>query len=298
MPDWLAAFIAAERLGPGFAQIVDHVCRPIADRILRDVVPGRTLVVGLCGAQGIGKSTVTRVLDRFLRESGIAVASLSIDDLYLRRAERERLAAEVHPLLRTRGVPGTHDVPLGIATLAALAAPGRIALPSFDKGRDDRRPAEAWPMVDGPVQVILFEGWCVGARPEAPGALVAPVNRLEREEDADGRWRHHVNAALAGSYRPLFETIDLLVLLAAPGFDAVASWRLEQEHKLRARLIADGAPGSAMSDEQVVRFIAHYERLTRHILREMPDRADLVIRFDTARQPLSQRSNGESMATP
>lgn len=190
------------------------------------------MIVGLCGAQGSGKSTVAAALDRALTAQGLAVATLSLDDLYLGRAARRALAATVHPLLATRGVPGTHDVGLGVELLTRLRERLPVRLPRFDKGRDEPVPAAEW--VDaGACDVVLFEGWCVGARPQAEAELVAPVNALERDEDPDGRWRRYVNARLGGDYQALF-AIDRLVLLAAPGFAVVAGWRAEQEHRLIA----------------------------------------------------------------
>jgi D-glycerate 3-kinase len=233
------------------------------------------LVVGLCGAQGSGKSTLTSALAERFAAAGVRTAVLSLDDLYLTRAEREDLAASVHPLLRTRGVPGTHDVALGLATIAALERGEAAALPRFDKATDDRAPAESWPLAPAGTELLILEGWCVGARPEAEAALTERVNALERDEDPAGTWRRYANVALAGEYQALFARIDLLAMLAAPGFECVLGWRREQEDGLR-RAAAPCAPG-IMSDAALERFVQHYERLTRHILREMPARAEVVI---------------------
>jgi D-glycerate 3-kinase len=242
--------------------------------------PDRPLVVGICGAQGSGKSTLAARLAQRLDRA----AMLSLDDLYLTRAERERLARDVHPLLRTRGAPGTHDIELGLSVMASLDRGAAVHLPRFDKATDDRRPESSWPTAPANAGVLLFEGWCVGARPQDDEALVQPVNALERQEDRDGVWRRYVNAMLAGPYRALFERIDLLVLLAAPGWNVVYDWRLEQEEALRH----SGAPGDAiMTAAEVGRFISHYERVTRHILAEMPQRADIVMALDAHRHCLS-----------
>lgn len=248
---------------------------------------GEALVVGLCGSQGSGKTTICSELARVWRGEGLRVAVLSLDDLYLRRAEREQLARDVHPLFATRGVPGTHDVSLGIETLRALREHGLVKLPRFDKAIDDRVPETRWEEVQAPVDVILFEGWCVGARPENPSKLARPINALEAREDADGRWRTYVNEQLHGAYQTLFGLIDFLVLLAAPAFDVVLRWRTQQEHELAQR--RDG-PG-VMNDAALLRFVQHYERLTRHVLDEMPDRADLVIALDENRAVLSAAAN-------
>jgi len=141
-------------------------------------------------------------------------------------------------------------------------------------------PAETRPRFQGPADVVIFEGWCVGARPQPRDALRAPINALERDEDPDGRWRSFVNTALAAAYPPLFEAHDALVLLQAPGFEVVAGWRAQQEARLRERT------GGGMDAAQIARFVAHYERLTRWILEEMPARADAVFRLATDRTPI------------
>jgi D-glycerate 3-kinase len=238
---------------------------------------GGPLIVGVCGSQGSGKSTVCKKVAGRFTGAGLKVATLSLDDLYLPLAARVKLGELVHPLLRTRGVPGTHDTKLGIHTLHDLAHHKAVKLPRFDKARDDRRPEAAWDTVTGPVDLVLFEGWCVGAKPQGLEALTQPVNALEANEDVDGRWRRYVNDALGAEYQSLFAKIDLLVLLAAPSFDVVLKWRTQQEQELRAQAQGDGS--GVMSDAELARFIQHYERLTKHVLIEMPPRADLVIRL-------------------
>ncbi|MEE4453550.1 kinase [Novosphingobium resinovorum] len=231
------------------------------------------LILGLCGSQGSGKSTAAEALKAALDAQGHRVAILSLDDLYLGRAARAQLARDVHPLFATRGVPGTHDVAQGIALLDAVLAAAPVTLPRFDKAHDE--PAPEGQSVPAALDLLIFEGWCVGARPQDSAALAAPVNALEREEDPQAVWRTAVNAALSGPYADLFARIDRLVLLAAPGFEVVRGWRGQQEDALRARTCDSAA--RVMDAPQLDRFVQYYERLTRHILAEMPGRADLVL---------------------
>lgn len=273
----IEALLAAEQLPGTYTQTVDRFWRPIAAAIAAaGKTRGRPLVIGINGSQGSGKSTLCQCLELLLQaEHGLHAATLSLDDLYLTRSERMALAAAVHPLLMTRGVPGTHDIALGAAVIADVRT-GRtgMRLPRFDKARDDRMAAADWPVVAAKIDILLFEGWCVGATPQSAAALTAPVNSLEATEDAQGHWRHHVNTALEAPYRQLFAPIDLLVMLAAPRFEVVLGWRLLQEHKLRART------GNGMSPAAVKRFVMHFERLTRHMLAAMPDQADVLVRLD------------------
>ncbi len=289
----LAALMAAHGLPPAFGRTVEAGCRPLARYLAAEhIAAGRPLIVGLCGAQGGGKSTWAAVVAALLAAAGRSAAVLSLDDLYLPPEARARLAATVHPLLRTRGVPGTHDVVLGMDALDALVSPARphaVRLPRFDKAADAPAPQQTWPEAMAPVDVVLFEGWCVGARPQPEQALATPVNALERLEDADGRWRRLVNARLAGDYQRLFARLDRLVLLQAPSFERVLAWRTLQEQKLAARLASAGNVGGeprrrAMGAVELERFVMHYERLTRHILAEMPGRADVVVALGAERE--------------
>ncbi len=240
---------------------------PAAERIAAQLRTGarRPFVLGIAGAQGSGKSTIARALaERF------ACPVLSLDDLYLDGAARQHLAETVHPLLRTRGVPGTHDVSAGLAAIESLGH-GPALLPRFDKARDEPGTPEPVP---GPVDMLILEGWCLGARPQAEAELAEPVNDLERTSDPDGSWRRWVNDRLAGQYQALWARIDQLVLLEAPGFEVVADWRIEQERNA----------GGPMQDAEIQRFIQHYERLTRHMLAHGREWADLTLPLDAERQ--------------
>lgn len=261
---------------------LDIVAALVGDRL--NDGRGDVLVVGLCGAQGSGKSFLSAGLARRFAAQGVTSAILSLDDLYLPRAERAELARSVHPMLATRGVPGTHDVALGCRIIDSVRAGRATVLPRFDKGCDDRLPPERWDVSPPDLKLLVLEGWCVGAAPEDEAALNEPVNELERVQDADGAWRRYVNRALAGPYRALFARLDLLVMLAAPSFDVVAGWRQEQERALRR------SGGGGMSDAEVAGFVAHYERLTRAMLAEMPARADLVLDLDRERRVLAART--------
>ena len=275
-------FLSSHRLPHSFVEVSNRYYLPLAKRLPDMRTAAGPLLLGINGAQGTGKST----LADFLRLAASSlfewtVAVLSIDDFYFTLAEREALAQDVHPLLRTRGVPGTHDTQMLAACLDRLAALGEeesIALPRFDKATDDRADKSTWPRVSGPVDMVILEGWCVGTIAQNDADLAAPMNDLEREQDIDGRWRQCVNDRLASRYAPIFSRLDALVFLEAPGFDAIFRWRLEQEQKLAAASAA-GAPG-IMSRDAIRTFISYYERLTRANLASLPGIADVVYELD------------------
>ncbi|WP_250633913.1 kinase [Pinirhizobacter soli] len=238
-------------------------------------------LMGVSGLQGSGKSTVAAAMVRLAGLRGVQAVSLSLDDFYLGHDARQALGREVHPLLATRGVPGTHDLHLLLSTLDALVDPAThwpLAVPRFDKGRDDRAPREHWQYVDGPPSLVVFEGWCLGVPPQDDTELGLPVNALERDEDADGTWRRFVNAQL-GAYAAAWARIDGLAVLQAPDWDVVRAWRGQAEHEHA------GLP-RAMNDAALDRFVSHYERISRHALRTLPARADVLVELDATRTPV------------
>lgn len=270
----------------GGVRVMNPIATALAGQIQGWLTQGKPLIVGLCGTQASGKSTACAQLAEHFSAQGLTVGVLSLDDLYLGRTVRAGLAEQVHPLFVTRGPPGTHDTAIGIATLDAVKAGRTVMLPRFDKRADEPLSSREWPLLDGPCDLLLFEGWCVGAAPVPAGLLAQPVNDLERMDDPDGIWRQYWNAHLAGETADLFARIDRLAYLRPPSFEVVHKWRCEQEQRYQAQ---DGVQraAAAMTDEQVARFIAHYERLTRWIMEEMPGRADVTIQLDEARSPVS-----------
>ena len=275
----LPEFIAHHRLPAEFRSLSERFYLPLADWIIERRTTEEPLFLGINGAQGTGKSTLAEFLAIALESTHEwRVAVLSIDDFYLTREERENLATEMHPLLQTRGVPGTHDLGMLIShvdTLQRLPAGEEFRLPRFDKSIDDRAIPSEWPTVTGTLDLIILEGWCVGSGPTLDERLDAPINDLERDEDASGEWRRYVNERLHEYQRQLFQRLDSLVFLKAPNFDAVYRWRLEQEQKLADRS-ADDAIG-IMDEQALRRFMQFYERITQANLETLVDTADVLL---------------------
>ena len=182
----------------------------------------------------------------------------------------------------TRGVPGTHDVKLGLEIINSLRnADSKTVtmIPRFNKAIDDVYPKSEWTKFVGKPDVVLFDGWCMDATAQDDSELTSPINELEATEDKDCVWRRYVNNQLKTDYKDLFDTINFLVMLQIPSYDKVFEWRNLQEEKLR---IANQGKEAThiMTPDQVIRFIAHYERITRHILAEMPERADMLFKVN------------------
>jgi D-glycerate 3-kinase len=169
------------------------------------------------------------------------------------------------------------------STLQALThSTGSVAVPRFDKAQDDRLPADRWTQVEAPLDVVIVEGWCLGARAQPQEALATAVNELEQKEDPDGTWRGHVNRQLERHYHGLYDLVDVWIMLQAPSFDSVYQWRLEQEQKL-TETTAQAGP-RIMSPRQIARFIQHYQRLTEQALRTLPQQVHYLFRLDEQRR--------------
>jgi len=251
-------------------------------QLIRDVIGGvrtrrseRPALIGVGGAQGSGKSHQCRAY----AERHPRIAHFSLDDIYLTRAERLDMARDIHPLCATRGPPGSHDLGLADRVIAELEDPSgkqKVKLPRFDKVTDDRAPEANWPVFEGLPHAILVDGWCMGAAPLDPASLDAPLNALEREQDADGGWRRMIAAHLADDYQTFFDGFDAMIYLAAPSWEIVRTWRGEQEVETRGR------PLTAEENAALDRFVMHYERVTRAMLAGR-HRAQWIAHLDEAR---------------
>lgn len=253
---------------------IQHLIQDVIARI-RTRHSNRPALIGIGGAQGSGKSYQCRAYAAAHEH----IAHFSMDDLYLTRAERLALAADVHPLCATRGPPGTHDLDLADATIGELENPSgkqRVKLPRFDKASDDRAPEEKWPLFTGLPYAILVDGWCMGASPLDPYELRIPVNALEENEDTDGVWRTHAADLLAGDYQTFFDSFDALIYLQAPNWEIVRRWRGQQEEETLERPLT-GAENLALD-----RFVMHYERVTRAML-DGHQRAQWIVHLDKER---------------
>jgi len=236
-------------------------------------------IVGLSGGQGAGKSTITGILKFILKiKYGLDICVFSIDDFYKTKAERLKVAKKVHPLFLTRGVPGTHDIDLISKTLKKLKKRKfkTVLIPKFNKLIDDRVKKSSWAKVKQQPKIIIFEGWCVGARNQKNNFLKKPLNTIEREQDPDLRWRKRVNYQLSTKYKKLFNKIDKLIYLKAPNFNYILQWRLHQEQKLKLT----SKNKKTMSKSEVKKFIMYYERITRQMMKDFPKISDLTIFLD------------------
>jgi D-glycerate 3-kinase len=254
---------------------------PICDKIYQDYKKNKKIkIIGLTGGQGAGKSTITQILKLiFNYKYNLKVTYFSIDDFYKTLRDRTKLSKNTHKLFKTRGVPGTHDTKLLKKTFSDLMKKNfkPVLIPSFDKSRDDRSPKKKWKKIYNRPNIIIFEGWCVGARPQKDKELIKPINILEKKEDLKLYWRKKVNKELKNEYKKIFDKIDRLIFLKVPNFVCVYKWRLLAEKKL---YLTTGGK-KIMSAIQVKKFIMYYERITMQMLKDLTNKAYAVLYLDS-----------------
>lgn len=238
---------------------------------------GRTLFLGLSGSQGSGKTMVTGILQIILKKffkKNIYI--ISIDDFYKTLRDRNRMSQQKHSLFKTRGVPGTHDINLIKNFFISVKRKKfkKIKLPKFNKSIDDRSKKNYWHNINKRPEIIILEGWCVGAKPQIISSLRKPVNILERHEDKDLIWRKYANEKLKKEYKEVFAMIDYFIFMKVPNFKIVFKWRLLQESKLRKKL---HYKKKIMTYSAIKRFIMFYQRITLQMMKDLSKSASIVL---------------------
>ena len=252
---------------------------PIVLIIEKELKENNVFKLSISGGQGSGKSTISDFIKLLLnRHFNLKVASFSIDDIYLSKKERTKLSKDVHPLLATRGVPGTHDVSLGLETINSLVSSKEktTLIPEFSKKFDDILPKIKWKKFEGTPNVIIFDGWCLGAKSEPINNLKSPINQLERKFDSDGIWVNWVNSQLNVKYQDLFSLFDLKIYIKSPSFEKVLENRWLQE-KTAMKIDNTKKKSQYMTKNEVYNFVMHFERITKNMEKYMPNDADIVI---------------------
>ena len=238
---------------------------------------GRTLFLGFSGGQGSGKTTVAGILKIILKKffkRKIYVSS--IDDFYKTFKDRKKMSHTIHPMFKTRGVPGTHDINLikNFFSFVEKKNFKKFKLPKFDKSIDDRAKKKYWSNIKEKPEIVILEGWCVGAKPQSNSSIKKPTNILERKEDGRLIWRKRVNEKLKKEYKKIFATIDYFIFMKIPSFKMVFKWRLLQEKKLKQKFYLNK---KIMSYKEIKRFIMFYERITLQMIKDLGKSASVIM---------------------
>ena len=242
--------------------------------------------IGLAGGQGTGKTTISSIIKIILEKYfKLKVFKISIDDFYKTRKERINLSKKIHPMLMTRGVPGTHDIKmiLDFFKKAKNKKFKKLKLPNFNKAIDDRFPKKNWNNINEQPDIIIFEGWCVGARAEINKTLKKPINSLEKSDDQNLIWRKHVNQQLKKKYKKLYSQLNCMIYLKAKSFSLLQKWRLKQEKKLWLKT-KNKRSHKIMSKGDVINFMQTYQRITQNMFKNMPKYASIILNLNDNHQ--------------
>jgi len=246
----------------------------------------RSYFVGLAGGQGTGKTTISSLIKIILTKYfKLKVFRISIDDFYKTRKERISLSKKFHPMLLTRGVPGTHDINMMLSFFRKAKSKKfkKLKLPTFNKATDDRFNKKHWHDLKNKPDVIIFEGWCVGAKPEKNNTLKKTINSMEKAKDQKQIWRKYVNQQLKTKYKNLYSQLNCLIYLKAKNFSLLQKWRLKQEHKLWLKS-KKNSKLKIMNKEEVINFMRTYERITQNMFRYMPKYASIILNLNSNHQ--------------
>jgi len=259
---------------------------PICFWIAKKADNKKPYFVGLAGGQGTGKTTTSSIIKIILEKYfKLKVFKISIDDFYKTRKERMTLSKKVHPMLLTRGVPGTHDINMMLDFFKKSKSKKfkQIKLPNFNKAIDDRFPKNKWNTINKRPDIIIFEGWCVGARPEANKTLKKTINSMEKANDQKLVWRKYVNQQLKTKYKRLYSQLNCMIYLKAKNFSLLQKWRLKQEHKLWLKTKKKGGH-KIMSKGDVINFMQTYQRITQNMFKNMPKYASIILNLNSNHQ--------------
>jgi len=244
------------------------------------------LIIGLAGGQGTGKTTITSIITIILKKYfKLDVFKISIDDFYKTIKQRTLLSKNKHPLLMTRGVPGTHDIDIMLNFFKKIKVKNFkiLKLPKFNKGVDDRCKQSLWYKIQSKPDVVILEGWCVGARSQNSKELKKPVNSLEKTHDQNFKWRQYVNYQLKTKYKKLFNQLDYILFLKAKNFSLLRRWRLKQEKKLWLKS-KNKKNLKIMNKSEVKNFMDTYQRITQQMFKDMPKYSSIVMNLNNSHQ--------------
>ncbi|MDA9725608.1 uridine kinase [Candidatus Pelagibacter sp.] len=259
---------------------------PVSFWIAKKTDNKKPYFVGLAGGQGTGKTTISSIIKIILEKYfKLKVFKISIDDFYKTRKERIALSKKVHPMLLTRGVPGTHDINMMLDFFKKSKAKKfkNMKLPNFNKAIDDRFPKNKWNTINKRPDVIIFEGWCVGARAESNKTLKKSINSMEKANDHKLVWRKYVNQQLKAKYKKLYSQLNCMIYLKAKNFSLLQKWRLKQEHKLWLKTKKKGGH-KIMSKGDVINFMQTYQRITQNMFKNMPKYASIILNLNSNHQ--------------
>ena len=229
-------------------------------------------MIMIAGSQGSGKSSLSELIRVIYKKHyKKKVAIISIDDFYHSIKKRNQISRDMHPLFSVRGVPGTHDITLLRNVLWKIKKKQfPIYLPIFDKTKDARK---KYRKKISSSDLVIFEGWCVGASPLPNEYLFKNINIIEKDSDKQNIWRKNYNRYLK-DYQDLFKLFNYYIYILTPSWENVISWKYKQELKLRSQ------KSNLKLLSKLKEFIMYYEKITRWMMKTSKLNSNILIKVD------------------
>ena len=227
----------------------------------------------IAGSQGSGKSSLALLISEYLKKYYLkSSVIISLDDFYISKNKRLKLARTIHPLFATRGVPGTHDIELLQKKLQKLNNKDfPVYLPIFDKTTDSRK--KSFKKITQ-ADIIILEGWCIGAKPITDTFLYKNINNLEKFKDPQFIWRKNYNDYLY-LYQKIFSKFNYFIYLQFNNWKNVIEWKYKQELRLRNKT------KDPLLKKYLSEFIQYYEKISRWMFKKSPNDCHLLIKIDS-----------------
>ena len=229
-------------------------------------------MIMIAGSQGSGKSSLSELIRVIYKKHyKKKVTIISIDDFYHSIKKRNQISRDIHPLFSVRGVPGTHDITLLRNILWKIKKKQfPIYLPIFDKTKDARK---KYRKKISSSDLVILEGWCVGASPLPNEYLFKNINTIEKDSDKQNIWRKHYNKYLK-DYQDLFKLFNFYIYILTPSWENVISWKYKQELKLRSQ------KSNLKLLSKLKEFIMYYEKITRWMMKTSKFNCNILIKVD------------------
>jgi len=259
----------------GYRYSISYVNKTF-NRIFKEIILSKKRKFIISGPQGCGKTTLLKLIkNNFKNFYNIDPLCISLDDYYLTKKQREDLSKRIHPLLKTRGVPGTHAIKKITKTIELFNKKKYpIKIPKFDKLNDDRMSFSQ--IITSKKNMIFLEGWCCGCSPLPKSFLQKNLNKIEKT-DSKYIWRNHYNMELKKEYKLIFNKFEYLIFFNIPSFNCVLNWRVKQESRLK---LSKKKNTNYMNKIEIKNFISYYEKITKWMMKSTLSKSDLKIKIN------------------
>ncbi|CAX40425.1 kinase of unknown function, putative [Candida dubliniensis CD36] len=293
------------------------------------------LIINISGPQGSGKSYLTNQLYNYLKSKyhqhhhpyQLNTIQFSMDDFYLCKSDQDKLNNTTkNPLLKGRGLPGTHELTLLSDTFNKLINNYKkckqsnggwevIKIPSYNKGAFNGigdRSIDNYTLIETPIDIIIFEGWFNGFYSLDPTILQlkyltsspSPITpkgiSLQSFKLYD---LQEINNNLKNYESMIWPFFKISIIFHTNEIINVYPWRLQQEHELIKSAKEKGLTIGMNNDDEIIKFINRYMPIYLLYYEDLCDYGikncqNLIISIDSNRKVINKKILKEPSLKP